>query len=113
MAGHGRWGQSGTIPVAVQRAVRRRDGDECQLRYPGCTGVHEQFDHKVNLASRGIDRRNDKPKVADLQCVCVPCHKVKTQREAMVGRGLAPKPIEPDHRLGRVALPAAFRYRPD
>lgn len=101
------------ITRAVAQAVRRRDGDACQLMYPGCKGVHEQFDHKANLAGQGIARANDRPTVDDLQCVCKPCHKVKTQREALIGRGLAPKPIERDHTIGRVDLPPTFRYRPD
>ena len=106
------WGQQGTIPSSVRRAVRRRDGDQCQLRYPGCIGIYQQLDHRDNLASRGVRRIDDKPTAEDLQCVCVPCHKIKTSAEAQRGRGLAPRHVERDHRLGTVDLPSTFRYRP-
>jgi 5-methylcytosine-specific restriction endonuclease McrA len=74
------------IPAAVKREVLNRDGGQCQLRYPVCTGAHEIFDHVHNLAARGIDRRDDKPTADDLQCVCRSCHKWKTALEARAGR---------------------------
>ena len=67
------------------RAVRQRDNDECQLRYPGCTGDYEELDHTRNVASLGITRR-EASTVDNLQCVCVPCHRMKSQREAAAGR---------------------------
>jgi hypothetical protein len=75
------------IPDAVVLEVRVRDKDRCQLALPGCTGWYQQLDHKDNLAALGIGR--DDPRANDpraLQCVCVSCHKQKTQAEAMRGR---------------------------
>jgi 5-methylcytosine-specific restriction protein A len=73
------------VPAAVRRRVRLRDNDLCQLRYPGCTGSYQDLDHKDNVAARGISRRQANT-VDELQCVCRACHKVKTQREAAIGR---------------------------
>jgi len=81
-------GVSNRIPVSVRRAVRERDGNECQLRYDGCTFVAEEIDHVVNVASTGMGRQQVNRRVTadDLQCVCRSCHRVKTAREISVGR---------------------------
>lgn len=91
-ANRGRAGKR-AVPAAVLRAVRVRDNGECQLRYPCCTGQFDHLDHKRNLASQHRSRRD--PVTADeLQCVCVPCHKLKTQREAAAGRTSWRRPAE-------------------
>lgn len=74
------------FPAQVVRAVRHRDRDECQLRYPGCLGVYQQIDHRVNVASTGVARAHASNDPEALQCVCVPCHDRKTAREASAGR---------------------------
>lgn len=52
----------------------------CRLQYEGiCAGFATEADHIIPNA--GDDPSN-------LQGVCGPCHKVKTQREAMSGRKL-------------------------
>ena len=80
--------QSGNrIPAGVRRAVRQRDSDRCQLALPGCTGWYEDIDHINNLARLGISRSDQRGNyMANLQCVCKPCHNQKTQAEAMHGR---------------------------
>lgn len=108
--GDGR-GTSSNIPAAVRRYVRRRDRDTCQLGYAGCTGKHEVFDHTINVKRLGLPR--ELTLTPDhLQSACRHCHKIKTQHEAAVGRGLGPFEPERDHRVGRVELPPSFRYRP-
>ena len=91
-ASRGRAGRR-AVPAAVLRAVRMRDNDECQLRYSCCTGQFDHLDHKRNLASQHLSRR-DPITMDELQCVCAPCHKVKTQREAVAGRTSWRRPAE-------------------
>jgi 5-methylcytosine-specific restriction protein A len=81
----GRQGGS-QIPARIRAAVRRRDGDSCQLRYAGCLGVGTQIDHRVNVATLGVARADSYDDEDNLQVVCVPCHKVKTSRESAEGR---------------------------
>lgn len=83
-----------SIPQATRRAVLRRDHYTCQLSYAGCTLQAEEIDHIVNLASRGIARRHDRPKADELQAVCRACHNVKTQAEAKAGRRWNPRQPE-------------------
>lgn len=61
---------------ARRRRVLRRD-PTCQLRYPGCTVVSTEVDHR----NRGDDHRDE-----NLQGVCGPCHKRKTRWEAAQAR---------------------------
>lgn len=79
---------SNRIPNAVRRAVRERDGNECQLRYDGCTFEGEEIDHIVNVASTGVGRQEVNRRVTadELQVVCRACHARKTAREISVGR---------------------------
>ena len=58
---------------------------KCALRYPGCTLVVQQQDHKVPLFMGGLDHESN------LQGVCFHCHEIKTLKE----RGCTPKPTEP------------------
>lgn len=104
-------GTGSDVPKAVRRAVRLRDQDTCQLGYDCCTGTYEELDHIIGVAARGVDRM-DTLTVEELQCVCRPCHKRKTQWQAQQGRALGKREPERDHRLGQVLLPNAFRYAP-
>jgi hypothetical protein len=82
------------------------------LRYAGiCIGKHQEFDHIESVTAQGI-RRSDAQTIDQLQCACRPCHKKKTQQQAMLAKGIAPQHIEKDLRLGRVDLPTGFRYAP-
>ncbi|DAZ90336.1 TPA_asm: HNH endonuclease [Mycobacterium phage prophiFSQJ01-1] len=83
-SGDGR-GTGTDVPASVRRAVRIRDGDQCQLRYDGCTGDYEELDHIEGVAERGVDRRRTLT-VDELQCACRWCHKQKTAKQAARGR---------------------------
>lgn len=63
-------------------AVMTRDGWRCQIGGRGCLGAATQADHVRNV------KRFPELEfaVSNGQAVCVPCHKAKTQREAMIGR---------------------------
>ncbi|SBS71271.1 hypothetical protein MHPYR_640033 [uncultured Mycobacterium sp.] len=100
------------VAEAVRRAVRRRDGDRCQLRYEGCTGYYQELDHIIGIAARGLQRRETVNDPDELQCVCKACHKQKTAWQAKVGRGLGAREPERSLWLGPVTLPAGFRYAP-
>jgi 5-methylcytosine-specific restriction protein A len=50
---------------------------ECRLKYPGCSGRSTEVDHIV---------RGGGDYLYNLQGVCSPCHKVKSQREARQAR---------------------------
>ncbi|MFE5290195.1 HNH endonuclease [Nocardia sp. NPDC056611] len=56
-----------------------RDGRRCQLRLAGCVGAATEVDHRSGVAFGGSDR------MENLQAVCAPCHRVKTQEEAREG----------------------------
>ena len=60
-------------PKALQR-----DTFQCQIKGPGCTGAAEEVDHKVNFKAGGSHA------LPNLQSVCKPCHKRKTQRESFL-----------------------------
>ena len=61
-------------------AVLKRDNYRCQAHYPGCTGEATQADHIIPDAEGGeLDLDNG-------QAICINCHKLKTQLEAMRGR---------------------------
>lgn len=80
-----RWGQGGGVPARIRRLVLERDGYRCQLRLFGyCSGRAEEVDHTVSLGTLGIHRRD--PRANDpnlLAAVCIPCHRRKSQREAL------------------------------
>lgn len=63
-----------------RRAVLQRDGHQCQLREPGCTGVATQADHKIPVAWGGNETLDNG------QGACESCHQRKTKREAAEGR---------------------------
>lgn len=59
-----------------RRRILRRD-KTCQLRYPGCVHLPTEVDHR-----EPGDNHDD----ANLQAVCAPCHRTKTQAEAADAR---------------------------
>lgn len=75
--GHGRR----THTTAAQRKrILGRDNHRCCIRGPRCIGEATEVDHRDNR--RGPDYDDD----GNLQAVCVPCHRAKTQREARAAR---------------------------
>lgn len=75
-------GPGSKIPAAVKRTVRDRQEDRCNTIDPTvCTDRIDEFDHIINVKTLGIDRAqaNDPNSI---QGLCLPCHKLKTQREA-------------------------------
>lgn len=78
-------GYGSSIPTAVKRAVWSRDQGLCQIGRAGCTEIGEEYDHIVNVAGTGQQRRElNRPEL--LQLVCSSCHRSKTQAEARAGR---------------------------
>jgi 5-methylcytosine-specific restriction endonuclease McrA len=74
------------IPARVKRIVRHRQANQCNTIDPNiCTGEIQEFDHITNIATLGVERSqaNDPD---NIQGLCAPCHKVKTQREARAGQ---------------------------
>jgi 5-methylcytosine-specific restriction protein A len=65
----------------VARAVLKRDGFECQLRFPGiCTRKATQVDHIVQPeAGGGSD-------LANLRAVCIRCHARRTGRQGALAK---------------------------
>ncbi|WP_372475018.1 HNH endonuclease [Gordonia tangerina] len=64
------------------RALRTRqlaDHPICQT--PGCTALATEVDHRVNVAAGGTDDPSN------LQSLCAPHHRAKTQAEAHRGAG--------------------------
>ena len=85
MANHN-WGSGrpgSRIPQRIKDQVRRRDR-VCQLQYDVCTGRIEQFDHVIGLAEQGL-QRTAVTTAAILQGAYAPCHKVKSERQRLVG----------------------------
>lgn len=70
-AAHKRW----------RTAVMRRDNNTCQERRSGCLRVAAHADHIIPVAEGGAEYDP-----ANGQAICVPCHRAKTQEEAMRGR---------------------------
>ena len=62
--------------------VLRRDGWLCQIHGDGCRLVAREVDHVV---------AGDDHSMANLQSVCVPCHKRKTQAESATARAAMPR----------------------
>jgi 5-methylcytosine-specific restriction protein A len=59
----------------------KRDGFLCQpCKRHGRTTKAEQVDHKTPRSAGGSD------KDSNLEAICIPCHKYKTQQEALDGR---------------------------
>lgn len=58
-----------------------RDGYQCQIEGPACTGHATQVDHIVNVAAGGAlyDLNN-------LQSACAPCNARKAQQESVASR---------------------------
>lgn len=61
----------GVNPKTAAR-IRRRDGNRCQA----CGQPGHEVDHIINVKAGGTDRPDN------LETLCTPCHKAKTQREA-------------------------------
>jgi 5-methylcytosine-specific restriction protein A len=64
----------------IRAKVLQRDERQCQLRLPGCLIDGDQVDHVRPVSLGGVDQ------VDNCQCVCQPCHRQKTAREAAAGR---------------------------
>lgn len=72
------------LPVnwqALRAAVLVRDGYLCQpCRRAGRTAPAHEVDHIINRAEGGGDEERN------LQAICMPCHKDKTEREKQRAR---------------------------
>jgi 5-methylcytosine-specific restriction protein A len=78
---------------AVRLQVLKRDQYRCQLQYAECVGQATEVDHITNIAASNTQRAQaNNPN--ELQAVCSPCHRAKTQREAAQARGSWRRPPE-------------------
>ncbi|WP_076051903.1 HNH endonuclease [Mycobacterium colombiense] len=70
----------------LRRKVLERDGYQCQIRGPHCTGHATQVDHIVNTAAGGapFDEHN-------AQSVCPQCNARKASAEAAAARRAQPR----------------------
>lgn len=59
----------------IRRRILKRDRHQCQA--PGCRAKATEVDHVIN---------NDDDSPENLQSLCSPCHRKKTQAEAQAGR---------------------------
>lgn len=80
------WGQGDprTSTTAHRRwrtAVMKRDNNVCQEHRPGCLVIAAHADHIKPVAEGGPEHD-----LANGQAICVPCHKKKTQEEALRGQ---------------------------
>ena len=82
-------GRTASSRVTMTRAWRKlrievleRDEHQCQERGPNCIGHADQVDHVHNVAAGGakLDPRN-------ARAICGPCHRAKSRRESIAGRG--------------------------
>ncbi|MEV2222742.1 HNH endonuclease signature motif containing protein [Nocardia vinacea] len=89
------WSGSGRSAEFVRNRplVLQRDRYTCQLRLDGCVGAAAEVDHRRAVKFGGSDALDN------LQAVCGPCHKQKTQDEARYGLGRRrAAAVHPDHR---------------
>lgn len=90
-------GKGSHIPDTVKRVVRARQHNRCNIYHPDiCTGHIDEFDHIINIKTLKVERHlaND---LNNIQGLCTPCHKAKTQTEAQQAkhRHLRPQPKHP------------------
>lgn len=81
----------------LRSAVMRRDGGQCQIAGPQCTGVATEVDHRKPYAEGGTDE------IANLWAVCAGCHRVKSLEEIARGQARRPKARrEPERHPGLI-----------
>jgi 5-methylcytosine-specific restriction protein A len=81
------WGRGSTRQSRKQRAIVLADNPTCYLRYPGCIGVATEDDHVIPISQGGSDDLTNR------SGACAHCHRIKSQREAAIGRGAEPAPF--------------------
>jgi 5-methylcytosine-specific restriction enzyme A len=78
----------------LRRTVLERDGHQCQVRGPACTGHATQVDHIINVANGGAELDP-----ANCQAICTPCNARKASAEGAAARARRkaqrPKPLHP------------------
>lgn len=79
-------GPGSKIPIGVKREVADRQHHQCATHNPQvCTGAIDEYDHIINVKALGIDRAHANDP-SNIQGLCIPCHKDKTQGEAAEAR---------------------------
>ena len=82
------WANGGVgskIPASIKRTIRQQQQGRCNTIDPNvCTGQIDEYDHIINVKILGIDRAHANDP-SNIQGLCIPCHKVKTQAEARAG----------------------------
>lgn len=82
-----KWGEGRGRPWRRLRdQILLRDQYTC--RSCGVVTMELEVDHILNRAEGGTDDPEN------LQSLCIPCHKLKTHKESLVGRGLHSKMYE-------------------
>lgn len=88
-------GEGSKIPEPIKRGIRARQHNQCNTINPQvCTGVIDEYDHIINVKQLRIERSQaNNPN--NLQGLCTPCHKHKTQAEATAGKRRHLRPKQP------------------
>lgn len=73
-------GRNAHTTAAQRKRILERDNHRCSIRGPRCVGEAAEVDHRDNRRGPEYDADDN------LQAVCAPCHKEKTQREALARR---------------------------
>jgi 5-methylcytosine-specific restriction endonuclease McrA len=88
-------GEGSKIPDPIKRQVRARQHNQCNTYNPTlCTGRIDEYDHITNIKTLHTPRHlaNDPN---NIQGLCTPCHKTKTQTEATAGKRRHLRPRQP------------------
>lgn len=80
-----------------RKQVLARDKGTCQINGPGCQHRALEADHIIPIAEGGAAHQ-----LSNGQAVCVPCHKRKTQQEALRGKQRAKQGTPPPPPPGRL-----------
>lgn len=76
---YGWTGHHTATPPATRRAALNRDQHTCRH----CGAPATEVDHIINLAQGGTHHLDN------LQALCTPCHRIKTEQEALQARRAA------------------------
>ena len=71
---------SSSVHIAWRERILKRDNHQCQIKGPTCIGTATEADH-ILCAAEGGKETDDNG-----QAAYVPCHKRKTQSEAVRGQ---------------------------
>lgn len=74
-------------PTSIARRILDRDRGQCQVGSPRCTTIATEVDHIIPVFEGGTDDPHN------LQAICSPCHRMKTNQEASRARARRLAPV--------------------